>query len=104
MPRAAAVPPRGWTATSPGAPGAWAMRWGCGIHSTTASTRSPERRWHGAVAHLLLPVDPLPAPATGPRVGVAGEAGTAAFPWRFWIAGDPTVSAFRWGRGAGPVH
>ncbi|MFF2631432.1 DNA-3-methyladenine glycosylase [Microbacterium sp. NPDC058021] len=59
---------------------------------------------HGAVAHLLLPVDPLPATATGPRVGVAGEAGTAAFPWRFWIAGDPTVSAFRWGRGAGPVR
>ncbi|MBD7957460.1 DNA-3-methyladenine glycosylase [Microbacterium sp. Sa4CUA7] len=58
--------------------------------------------WHGAVAHLLLPVDPLPEPATGPRVGVAGEAGTAAFPWRFFISGDPTVSAFRWGRGAGP--
>lgn len=44
-----------------------------------------------------------PAPheiASGPRVGVAGEAGGPAFPWRFWIAGDPTVSAFRPGRGA----
>ncbi len=38
--------------------------------------------------------------ASGPRVGVAGLAGTAAFPWRYWIAGDPTVSPFRWGRGA----
>jgi len=34
------------------------------------------------------------------RVGVAGVAGTDAFPWRFWIGGDPTVSTFRWGRGA----
>jgi DNA-3-methyladenine glycosylase len=33
---------------------------------------------------------------TGPRVGVSGEAGT--FPWRYWIAGDPTVSAYRPGR------
>ncbi|MHA3683222.1 DNA-3-methyladenine glycosylase [Leucobacter sp. HY1910] len=36
----------------------------------------------------------------GPRVGVAGVAGGPAFPWRFWIAHDPTVSAFRPGRGA----
>lgn len=56
--------------------------------------------WHGASVHLALPVEPLGAIASGPRVGVAGMAGTAAFPWRFWIAGDPTVSAFRWGRGA----
>lgn len=40
--------------------------------------------------------------ANGPRVGVAGEAGGHAFPWRFWLAGDPTVSAFRPGRGARP--
>lgn len=30
---------------------------------------------------------------TGPRVGVAGEG--ASYPWRFWIDGDPTVSAYR---------
>jgi DNA-3-methyladenine glycosylase len=29
----------------------------------------------------------------GPRVGVAGAG--AARPWRFWIAGDPTVSTYR---------
>lgn len=38
-----------------------------------------------------------PAPAdqrqNGPRTGVGGEG--AAHPWRFWIAGDPTVSLYR---------
>ncbi len=33
---------------------------------------------------------------TGPRVGVAGAGGDAdAFPWRFWLAGEATVSAYR---------
>ena len=32
---------------------------------------------------------------TGPRVGVSGEGGTAAYPWRFWLEGDPTVSQYR---------
>lgn len=54
----------------------------------------------GAVARLLLPQNLITGIATGPRVGVAGVAGTDAFPWRFWISGDPTVSPFRWGRGA----
>jgi len=57
---------------------------------------------HGAVASLWLRDEPLAEVATGPRVGVGGVAGTDAFPWRFWVAGDPTVSAFRWGRGASP--
>lgn len=56
----------------------------------------------GAEATLWLPDRPIERFATGPRVGVAGDAGTDAFPWRFWIDGDPTVSAFRWGRGAAP--
>jgi DNA-3-methyladenine glycosylase len=30
---------------------------------------------------------------TGPRVGVGGD--SAAWPWRFWIDGEPTVSAYR---------
>ncbi|HWI30152.1 MAG TPA: DNA-3-methyladenine glycosylase [Microbacterium sp.] len=55
----------------------------------------------GAVASLELLDEPLASVASGPRVGVAGVAGTDAYPWRFWIAGDPTVSAFRPGRGAG---
>jgi len=67
-----------------------------GIDAVTGTPR------HGAVARLWLPETPRDDVVRGPRVGVAGVAGTDAFPWRFWIAGDPTVSAFRWGRGAGP--
>jgi DNA-3-methyladenine glycosylase len=54
----------------------------------------------GATARLMLRRELPPAISSGPRVGVAGVAGTEAFPWRFWITDDPTVSAFRWGRGA----
>ena len=33
---------------------------------------------------------------TGPRVGVSGVGGdAAAYPWRFWLDGEPTVSAYR---------
>lgn len=39
-----------------------------------------------------------PGIVAGPRVGVSGEAGSMSFPWRFWIAGDPSVSAYRPGR------
>ncbi|MHC6176498.1 DNA-3-methyladenine glycosylase [Glutamicibacter sp. X7] len=38
--------------------------------------------------------------ARGPRVGVALEAGGPQFPWRFWLPGEPSVSAFRRGRDA----
>lgn len=55
----------------------------------------------GATARLELATTPIEPIATGPRVGVAGVAGTDEFPWRFWIPGDPTVSPFRPGRGAG---
>jgi DNA-3-methyladenine glycosylase len=57
----------------------------------------------GAVARLWLRETPEADIATGPRVGVAGVAGTDAFPWRYWIAGDPTVSPFRRGRDTGPA-
>lgn len=41
---------------------------------------------------------PRESVARGPRVGVSGPGGDAlAFPWRFWLAGDPTVSAYRAG-------
>lgn len=56
-------------------------------------------------ADLLDPDGPLrlaprvPAPqavATGPRVGVSGVGGDGAVhPWRFWLPGEPTVSAYR---------
>ncbi|WP_251150794.1 DNA-3-methyladenine glycosylase [Cellulosimicrobium sp. Marseille-Q4280] len=46
---------------------------------------------------IHCPDRPLrPAIATGPRVGVSGEGGDGAlYPWRYWLAGDATVSAFR---------
>lgn len=58
----------------------------------------------GATARLWLTKAPLADISRGPRVGVAGVAGTDAFPWRFWITDDPTVSPFRWGRGAREAH
>ncbi|GAA3616699.1 DNA-3-methyladenine glycosylase [Marihabitans asiaticum] len=36
---------------------------------------------------------------SGPRVGVSGPGGDAvAYPWRFWVDGEPSVSAYRPGR------
>lgn len=33
---------------------------------------------------------------SGPRVGVRGPGGDGAlYPWRFWVVGEPTVSAYR---------
>ncbi len=34
---------------------------------------------------------------TGPRVGVSGPGGSDAYPWRCWIDGEPSVSAYRRG-------
>ncbi|MEV7973156.1 DNA-3-methyladenine glycosylase [Cellulomonas sp. NPDC089187] len=43
-----------------------------------------------------LPGAPRPVHATGPRVGVSGDGGDAErFPWRLWLTGEPTVSAYR---------
>jgi DNA-3-methyladenine glycosylase len=35
---------------------------------------------------------------TGPRVGVSGIAGTDVYPYRYWIPGDPSVSAYKPGK------
>jgi len=45
-------------------------------------------------ATLSPPVSPAPPELvrTGPRVGVAGGHDT---PWRYWLHGEPTVSAYR---------
>lgn len=32
---------------------------------------------------------------TGPRTGLSGPGGSDEYPWRFWIDGDPTVSAYK---------
>lgn len=35
------------------------------------------------------------AVANGPRTGVSGVGGSEAYPWRFWIPEDPTVSPYK---------
>jgi DNA-3-methyladenine glycosylase len=49
---------------------------------------------------LELPVNPAApsAVARGVRVGVSGHGGSADYPWRFWLDGDPTVSRYKPGR------
>ena len=79
-------------------------------HARTSTWRAGRPGWAGALGldrsadgvDLLSPDSPVrlragtPVPAgsvtAGPRVGVAvaGEV-----PWRFWVAGDPTVSPYR---------
>lgn len=59
---------------------------------------------HGPV-HLRWPERPAPhgAVSTGARVGVNGPGGDGdRYPWRFWLAGDQHVSAFRAGRVSSP--
>jgi DNA-3-methyladenine glycosylase len=47
---------------------------------------------NGDGVHLGPPVAQDFTIASGPRVGVSKA---AEVPWRFWIAGDPTVSAYK---------
>lgn len=51
-----------------------------------------------AEAVISGPCEPVDAASvrSGPRVGVSGPGGDGtAYPWRFWIEGEPTVSAYR---------
>lgn len=48
---------------------------------------------------LRVPASPV-AHAAGPRTGVNGAGGGVAYPWRFWIPGDPGVSPYRRHAGA----
>jgi DNA-3-methyladenine glycosylase len=55
------------------------------------------------VARVGVPDPSAGSPATrvrtGPRVGVSGRGGEeAAYPWRFWLKGEATVSAYRAGK------
>ncbi|WP_152191950.1 DNA-3-methyladenine glycosylase [Georgenia satyanarayanai] len=50
----------------------------------------------GGRAELVAPATPAAEVAAGPRVGVSGPGGDGeTFPWRFWLPGEPTVSAYR---------
>lgn len=49
----------------------------------------------GRVEPPETPVDPARV-RTGPRVGVSGAGGNGVeYPWRLWVEGEPTVSAYR---------
>ena len=50
-----------------------------------------------APLRLELPPEPVPEEriSRGPRVGVSGEGGGEAYPWRFWLTGEPSVSKYR---------
>jgi DNA-3-methyladenine glycosylase len=51
---------------------------------------------------LEAPGVPAAAVRTGPRVGVSGAGGSGeTFPWRFWLADEPTVSTYRPGQPRG---
>jgi DNA-3-methyladenine glycosylase len=39
--------------------------------------------------------EPVASFSQGPRTGVSGAGGTDAYPWRYWIPGDPTVSPYK---------
>jgi DNA-3-methyladenine glycosylase len=43
----------------------------------------------------IEPGEPGAPIVAGPRVGVSGAGGTDAYPWRFLLEGEPTVSAYR---------
>lgn len=43
---------------------------------------------------LRVPAAVLPH-ETGPRTGISGAGGAAAYPWRFWLPADPGVSTYR---------
>lgn len=44
---------------------------------------------------LDLAPHPAPEVVTGPRTGVSGDGGTDAYPWRFHLPGEPTVSPYK---------
>lgn len=48
------------------------------------------------IVRLALPGEPWADVARGPRVGLRGA---PERPWRFWVDGDPTVSAYRPAKG-----
>lgn len=63
---------------------------GRGGRADGAPVTRPEPIWS------FTPAAKPPPHRTGPRVGVSGPGGdAAAFPWRFWIPREPSVSAYR---------
>lgn len=87
--RRAGVRERDWAR----GPARLAMTLGLGREHSGTDACAPDGavRFHAPAEHV-----PLSRVRTGPRVGVAGAGGdAAAYPWRFWLDGEPTVSAYR---------
>lgn len=79
-------------------PARLAVALGLDLSADGADVTDPE----GAVVLTRPPapsVEPVETPATirtGPRVGVSGEGGRADLhPWRLWLDGEETISAYR---------
>ncbi|MEI2777834.1 MAG: DNA-3-methyladenine glycosylase [Tetrasphaera sp.] len=70
-----------------------------GSHTGLDFCRPPLRRPGLRSIDLVLRAGSSADPAlirTGPRVGVSGPGGDgSAYPWRFWIDAEPTVSPYR---------
>ena len=76
---------------------------GPGNLATALGITRPQHDGLDLLAAPFIVEEPIGVPdaiACGPRVGVAGIAGGPEFPWRFWIPGNRTVSAFKPGRNA----
>ena len=59
------------------------------------------RAWEPRIERPEVAPDPERI-RTGPRVGVSGPGGDGtAYPWRFWVEGEATVSIYRPGRPPG---
>jgi DNA-3-methyladenine glycosylase len=49
-----------------------------------------------ATSHIRLELSDGSRPfATGPRTGLSGPGGGDAFPWRYWLPGEPSVSPYK---------
>ena len=65
----------------------------------SAAGGPPSGSWVPAGSAQDPPTSTRPIVVTGPRVGVSGPGGdAAAYPWRFWLEGEPTVSVYRPGK------
>ena len=83
------IPRRDWTR----GPARLATTLGLKGEDSGADTCGDDGRiaFHAAASHV-----PAALVRTGPRVGVSGAGGDAeAYPWRFWLADEPSVSAYR---------
>ncbi len=92
--------PTGELARGPGnvaqALGATLVDDGAVLGAADALAGAPAASGGVAAAWSFEPAEAPPAFRTGPRVGVSGPGGDAsAYPWRYWIPGEASVSAYR---------